>query len=70
MMPREIAILDAYMPTVVLMFVLGALATWAVDRVLAYTGLYRHVWHAALFDFAIYICLVASLAFASKEFFS
>ena len=27
MMPREIAILDAYMPTVVLMFVLGALAT-------------------------------------------
>ena len=27
MMPREIAILDAYMPTVVLMFVLGAIAT-------------------------------------------
>ena len=33
-------------------------------------GLYRHVWYPALFDFALYVCVVTSLVFASKEFFS
>ena len=28
------------------------------------------IWHPALFDFALYVCLVTSLVFASKEFFS
>jgi len=41
-----------------------------VSKVMGRNGLYRHVWHPALFDFALYICLVASLVFASKEFFS
>lgn len=49
MMPRDLAILDAYVPTVVLMFVIGAFATWLIDRLLAYTGLYRVVWHPSLF---------------------
>ncbi|EIF80923.1 hypothetical protein BP354A_1876, partial [Burkholderia pseudomallei 354a] len=30
MMPRDLAILDAYVPTVVLMFVIGAFATWLI----------------------------------------
>jgi hypothetical protein len=33
-------------------------------------GLYRHVWHAALFDFALYVTVVTGLVFASKEFLS
>ena len=41
-----------------------------VSKVLARAGLYRHVWHPALFDFALFICLVTSLAFASREFLS
>jgi AraC family transcriptional regulator len=28
------------------------------------------VWHPALFDFALYVCIVTSLVFASKEFLS
>jgi len=41
-----------------------------VSKLIARAGLYRRIWHPALFDFALYICLVASLVFASKEVFS
>ena len=41
-----------------------------VSKVMGRIGLYRHVWHPALFDFAVYVCIVTSLVFASKEFFS
>jgi hypothetical protein len=41
-----------------------------MSKVIARTGLYRHVWHRALFDFALYVCLVASLVFVSKELLS
>jgi hypothetical protein len=40
------------------------------SKLIARAGLYRRIWHPALFDVALYICLVASLVFASKEFFS
>ena len=62
MMPREIAIFDAYMPTVVLMFAIGTLATWAVDRLLAYTGLYRFVWHPSLFLASLLVCICGGLS--------
>ncbi|WP_347952037.1 DUF1656 domain-containing protein [Bradyrhizobium sp. CER78] len=39
-------------------------------RVLARAGLYRHVWHGALFNFALYVCLVAGLIFISRELVS
>ena len=52
------------MPTVVLMFALGALATWAVDRLLAYTGLYRLVWHPSLFRACLLVCICGGLSLA------
>ena len=48
-MPRDIAVFDAYVPTIVLLFVVGAALTWVLDRVIAYTGVYRVVWHPSLF---------------------
>ncbi|PNW89264.1 DUF1656 domain-containing protein [Burkholderia pseudomallei] len=56
MMPRDLAILDAYVPTVVLMFVIGAFATWLIDRLLAYTRLYRVLWHPSLFRHSLLAC--------------
>jgi hypothetical protein len=35
--------------------------------VLTRAGFYRHVWHAALFDFSLYVSLVAALVFVSKD---
>ena len=53
---------------------LWSVAAYALMRVasnlIARAGLYRHVWHGALFDFALYVCLFASLVFVSKEVLS
>jgi len=40
------------------------------SKLVARAGLYRRIWHPALFDVALYVCLIASLVFASKEFLS
>ncbi|EIF80919.1 hypothetical protein BP354A_1876, partial [Burkholderia pseudomallei 354a] len=53
-----------YVPTVVLMFVIGAFATWLIDRLLAYTGLYRVVWHPSLFRASLLVCICGGLSLA------
>ena len=63
-MPREIAVLDAYLPAIVLLFVAGAALTWALDRLLALTGLYRVVWHPSLFRASLLVCVCGVLGLA------
>jgi hypothetical protein len=63
-MPREIAIFDAYVPAIVLLFVAGAVLTWMLDRVIAYTGLYRAVWHPSLFRASLLVCVCGVLGLA------
>ena len=64
MFPRNVAILEAYVPTILLLFIAGAMITWVVDRVLSLTGLYRVVWHPALFVFSVYMIVLSSLVLA------
>jgi protein AaeX len=64
MISRETVVLDAYMPTLVVLCVLGTLLTWAADRLLARVGLYRFVWHPSLFRAALLICLCGGLGLA------
>ena len=41
----------------------GALAcSWALRRLLSLAGVYRWVWHPALFDLAVYVLLLHALA--------
>jgi protein AaeX len=63
-MPREIAIFDAYVPTIILLCLIGAALTWALDRVLAWTGLYRVVWHPSLFRASLLVCICGVLGLA------
>jgi hypothetical protein len=63
-MPREIAVLDAYLPAIVLLFVAGAALTWVLDRLLALTGLYRVVWHPSLFRASLLVCVCGGLGLA------
>jgi hypothetical protein len=63
-MPREVAILDAYMPAMIVLFFLGAVLTWALDRVLAYFGLYSVVWHPSLFRASLLVCICGALGLA------
>jgi hypothetical protein len=69
-MKYELDLFGVIVPSLLLWGVLAYVLARIVSRVIARAGLYRHVWHAALFDFSLYVCLVASLAFVSKEFLS
>ncbi|MGA7816094.1 DUF1656 domain-containing protein [Caballeronia sp.] len=60
-MPRDLAVPDAYIPTILLLFAVGALLAWIVDRVLARTGLYRYVWHPSLFRASMLVCICSVL---------
>ena len=63
-MPRDITVFDAYVPTIVLLFVAGAALTWVLDRVIAYTGVYRVVWHPSLFRASLLVCVCGLLGLA------
>jgi hypothetical protein len=63
-MPRNIAILEAYVPTMLLLMVAGALIAWLADRALAMTGLYRVVWHPSLFRASLLVCICGLLGLA------
>ncbi|MBB5443467.1 MULTISPECIES: DUF1656 domain-containing protein [unclassified Paraburkholderia] len=63
-MPRDIAVLDAYVPAIVLLFIAGAALTWLVDRLIAYTGLYRVVWHPSLFRASLLVSVCGLLGLA------
>ncbi|MES2103567.1 MAG: DUF1656 domain-containing protein [Pseudomonadota bacterium] len=61
-MPREIALLDALVPTLLLVFVAAMLLQVALDRIFALLGVYRYVWHPGLFRVALFVCIFGGLA--------
>jgi protein AaeX len=63
-MSREIAIFGAFIPTIVPLCVAGAALTWVLDRLLAWAGLYRLVWHPALFRASLLTCVCGALSLA------
>ncbi|TBR36575.1 MULTISPECIES: DUF1656 domain-containing protein [Dyella] len=56
-MPREIALADAFVPGLLLVFVACLLMLWVVDTIVGRFGLYRFVWHPPLFRLAIFVCM-------------
>jgi hypothetical protein len=69
-MRYELDLFGVLVPSLVLWSVLAFVLARIISKLIARAGLYRHIWHPALFDFAFYVFLVTGLVFASKEFFS
>ena len=69
-MKYQLDLFGVLIPSLLLWSVIAYVLLRIASKLIARAGLYRRIWHPALFDFALYICLVASLVFASKEFFS
>ena len=69
-MKYQLDLFGVIVPSLLLWSVLAWVLARIVSRIIGRVGLYRHVWHAALFDFALYVCLFASLVFVSKEVLS
>jgi hypothetical protein len=56
----EINLFGVYVAPIALMMVAAWLVTIALRRIASRAGLLRHVWHPALFLFAVYIILLSS----------
>jgi hypothetical protein len=69
-MTYELDLFGVLVPSLLLWSVIAFVLARIASRLIARAGLYRRIWHPALFDFALFICLVASFVFASKELLS
>jgi hypothetical protein len=56
-MPREIAMLDALVPTLFLAFLASVVLQTILDRIMGRFGVYRHVWHPPLFRLSVFVCI-------------
>ncbi len=61
-MPREIAIGDALMPGLLICFLMSLVLLLLFDWIVGRFGLYRYVWHPALFRLALLVCIFGSVA--------
>ncbi|GAD64691.1 DUF1656 domain-containing protein [Aquipseudomonas alcaligenes] len=61
-MPREVALFGLYLPSLTLLFLLTLPLAWALDRLFAWRGLYRHAWHPTLLRVSLFTCLYCALA--------
>lgn len=66
-MPREFALFDALVPTLLLVFVASLGAQWGLDWVFGRFGLYRYVWHPPLFRLAVFACVFGGLGLLSMR---
>ena len=65
----EASLFGLYLPWVMVLAACALPATWAVRRLLAFAGLYRWVWHPALFVFSVYtvvLSLIVLLPLSTK----
>jgi hypothetical protein len=59
-------LVPALLVWLLLTYLLGALLRPLLER----SGLYRFVWHRALFDLALYVCLLGGVVYLSSELLS
>jgi hypothetical protein len=57
----EVNVFGVYVAPISLMMVAAWLVLIALRRVANYFGLLRHVWHPALFVFAVYMTVLSSI---------
>jgi hypothetical protein len=60
-MPREIAIADALVPGLLVVFVGSLLLFWFLDWLTGRFGLQRYVWYPPLFRLALFVCVFGAL---------
>lgn len=58
-MPREIAFLDALVPTLLFCFLAASCVALILDWLLTRYHLYRYIWYPALFRLAAFGCMFA-----------
>jgi hypothetical protein len=67
-MRYELDIDGVLVPALLLWLLVAYGLSLLLRPILRRSGFYRLVWHRALFDFAIYVCLLGSVIYLSSEF--
>ncbi len=57
-MNAEISVFGVFVPSIVLFAVLAYAMVAVIARTLRTLGVYRYVWHASLFNLAMFVCLL------------
>ncbi|MGJ8525491.1 Protein AaeX [Halomonadaceae bacterium LMG 33818] len=58
-MPREMVLGDALVPGLLLVFCLVLACMWLIDKAAVKYGVYRYVWHPALFRLSLFTAVFA-----------
>jgi hypothetical protein len=59
-----------FVPRILVMALVAYLLNLLLRRILSRAGLYRLVWHPALFDLALFVLLLGAIANASEWYLS
>lgn len=69
-MRYEIDLFGVLMPSLLLWLVITYAIGVLLRPLLERAGLYRYVWHRALFDLALYVCLLGGVVYVSSGLLS
>ena len=67
-MTGEFDLEGLYVPWLMALALLALVLNWGLRRMLAAVGVYRWVWHPALFDMALYLVLLYGLHRLTAQF--
>lgn len=59
-MISEISIFGVFVPTILIAAIAAYVATSFITQSLRMTGFYRLIWHHALFNLALFVCLAGT----------
>lgn len=62
-MTAELSVFGVFVPTILVAAVVAYAVTALAARGLRLVGFYRFVWHPALFNVALFVCVVGAVLF-------
>lgn len=65
-MRYELDIYGVLVPALLLWLIVAYVLSSIVSRIMQRFGLYRLIWHRALFNFALYVCLLGVVVYLSE----
>ncbi|HEY0235373.1 MAG TPA: DUF1656 domain-containing protein [Afipia sp.] len=69
-MRYDLDIYGVFVPSLLVGVIVTYVLSSLLSRLFRHIGLYRFVWHRALFDFAVFVCLLGGIVYLSSEFLS
>ena len=63
----EVSIHGLYLPPLLLLALAALVVARLLNLVLARTGFYRQVWHPALFDFSLFVIVLGTLTYFTRN---